>query len=142
MSPEQNRAVLKQVKDELWNQGRTEVAQELFDARFVNHDPMRPDVQTRDQFVEYVIEVRTAFPDFRVTILDEIAEGDRVALRWEVTGRHQKEIMGIPATGRSISVSGMTIYRLAEGRVVECWWNMDSMAMMRQLGALPELVHA
>jgi steroid delta-isomerase-like uncharacterized protein len=79
-----------------------------------------------------------AFPDFRVTTHNIIAEGDKVAVRWTVNGTHLGELMGIPPTGRPVMFTGMTIHRLADGKIVENWWAYDALGMIQQITAPPE----
>ena len=81
--------------------------------------------------------LRTAFPDLKFTIEGQIAEGDQVATRLTVRGTHLGEFMGIPATGKQMAVSGVSIWRLADGKLVNEWVNWDSLAMMQQLGVAP-----
>ena len=82
-------------------------------------------------------EFRSAFPDFHVTIEDQIAEGDRVATRWTMRGTHEGEFRGISPTGKQITVTGIGIFRFSDGKVVESWDNFDQLGMMRQLGVIP-----
>ena len=79
-----------------------------------------------------------AFPDLRITTDDIIAEGDKVVARWTVTGTHQGELMGIPASGKQISFTGMTVHRFVDGKIAENWWSYDAMGMMQQITAPPE----
>ncbi|MGD9711737.1 MAG: ester cyclase [Thermomicrobiales bacterium] len=81
--------------------------------------------------------VWSAFPDIHLSVEDVVADGDRVAARYQISGTHDGEFMGIPTTGKPIAVNGMTIFRFADGKVVERWQFLDTMAMMTQLGALP-----
>jgi steroid delta-isomerase-like uncharacterized protein len=69
----------------------------------------------------------------RVTTDDIIAEGDKVVIRWTANGTHQGELMGIPASGNQTTWSGMTIYRFADGKIVESWWAYDALGMMQQI---------
>jgi predicted ester cyclase len=78
-----------------------------------------------------------AFPDFRMNVEDMIVEGDRGVVRAKLTGTHQGEFMGIPATGRSINLTVIDIVRVSDGKAAEHWGAMDSGAMMEQLGAAP-----
>jgi steroid delta-isomerase-like uncharacterized protein len=78
------------------------------------------------------------FPDFRVTTESIIAEGDKVAVRWTVNGTHLGELMGIPPTGKPVTFTGITIHRLADGKIVENWWAYDALGMMQQITAPPE----
>jgi steroid delta-isomerase-like uncharacterized protein len=142
MSTQQHKQIVERTREEFWNSGRMEIAAELFGSEFVNHDPIRPDIQTLQQLIDYVGEVRRAFADFKVRHLDDVAEGDKVASRWEVTGTHRAEFAGIPATGKTLTTQGMTFYRFSGGKIVEMWWNVDNLGMMRQAGALPAMTHA
>ncbi len=81
---------------------------------------------------------RTPFPDARFPLYDLIAEGDRVVARWGLQGSHRAEFMGVPPTGRRVEVTGMVIYRLAGGEIVEYWGNFDTLGLMQQLGALTD----
>jgi predicted ester cyclase len=80
---------------------------------------------------------RGAFPDARVTVEDQIAEGDKVVDRWTATGTPTGDLMSVPPTGRRIEVSGITISRFAGGKIVEDWYQGDDLGMMQQLGVIP-----
>ena len=80
---------------------------------------------------------KDGFPDLHIAIEDMVAQGDRVAIRWTATGTHTGELMGIPATGKKICVTGIDINRIAGGKIVEHWGNFDQMGMMQQLGVVP-----
>ena len=121
---------------QVWNQGNLAVADEIFATDFVNHDPSRPDVTDLESYKAEVVNHRTAFPDFRV-VLSMVAEGNKVAARWTATGTHQGEFMGIPPTGKHMTWTGMNIFRLAGGKIVEVWWIYDTLALMQQLGVMP-----
>ena len=81
--------------------------------------------------------LRSGIPDFKATIDDVVAEGDRVVIRMTFRGTQTGEFMGMPPTGKSISVGVIDIFRIAGGKIVEHWGQMDSMGMMQQLGAIP-----
>ena len=78
-----------------------------------------------------------AFPDLHVTIEDVVAEGDRVVVRTTYTGTHQADLQGIPATGKTVSESAITIFRLANGKIAEGWLVADNLGLMQQLGVIP-----
>ncbi len=78
-----------------------------------------------------------AFPDGQMTIEDLVAEGDRVVARTTFNGTHQGEMQGIPATGKAVSVSGITIFRLDNGKIAEGWLVNDNLGLMQQLGVIP-----
>jgi predicted ester cyclase len=78
-----------------------------------------------------------AFPDVRMTVEDGFAEGDKVVVRWTGRGAHTGELMGIPPTGKQVTVTGIDVYRVAGGKLVERWGEFDQMGMMQQLGVVP-----
>jgi steroid delta-isomerase-like uncharacterized protein len=78
-----------------------------------------------------------AFPDFAVTVEDAVAEGDKVALRVTIRGTHQGALMGTPPTGKPIAISGMSLWRIADGKIVERWESADMLGLMQQLGVIP-----
>ena len=81
----------------------------------------------------------TAFPDGHYTVEDLIAEGDKVARRLTFRGTHQGEFMGIPPTGKQVSVTGIAIDRIKDGKFVEGWMNEDNLGLLQQLGAIPQM---
>ncbi len=81
--------------------------------------------------------MRNAFPDIHVALDDELAVGDKAVVRFTISGTQQGEYLGIPATGKKVAFSGITIYRFAGGKIAEFWMQVDSMGMMQQLGVLP-----
>jgi len=133
---EANKALVVRIL-EIFNQGDLAVADEIFATDFVNHDPSRPNVTDIESYKGWAVENRTAFPDFHVEIHYMVAEGDKVAARWTVTGVHQGELMGIPPTGKQMTMTGMNIHRLAGGKIVEAWWIHDTLALLEQLGVMP-----
>jgi steroid delta-isomerase-like uncharacterized protein len=80
---------------------------------------------------------RAAFPDLKITVEDQIAEGDKVVTRWTAEGTHDGDLPGLPASGRSSTVTGIGIDRIEGGKIVEAWGNWDTLGMLQQLGAIP-----
>lgn len=120
--------------EEGWNQGNLAVLDELLTPDFQGHDPSSPTgVVSRDQVRAILTQIRSAFPDVRREALDHVAAGDRVAVRWRVSGTHRGAFGNIPPTGRRIDVTGITFYRLVGGRIAEEWVQMDAAALNRQL---------
>ena len=139
---EKHIAMALRIYEEIWNQGKLDVADELFDASYVSHGlgvdlPPGP-----EGFKQFVSMYRSAFPDARFTIEDQIVEGDKVVTRWTAHGTHKGELMGISATGKQVVATGISINQFVEGKVVEAWSNWDGLGMMQQLGVaeypLPE----
>ena len=89
------------------------------------------------RFTRDLAVIRAAFPDARFTIEDMIAEGDKLADRYTISGSHQQPFLGIPATGRRIQLAGITIVRIAAGKITQRWAVTDQLGLLQQLGALP-----
>ena len=139
MSAEDNKALSRRFWEEVADQRNLELADELFAAGYVHHDPgLPPEMQrSRDAYMQHLPMFYAAFPDFHLTIEDMVAEGDRVATRWSFRGTHQGELMGMPGTGKKVAASGTTIQRAAEGKIVEGWTLFDTLGMLQQLGVVP-----
>jgi len=137
---EDNKAILRRITDEVFNQGNLDVVDELFAPNYVLHDPGVPGGELRgvESFKQqWVSMFRTAFPDLQLTVQDQVAEGDRVVTRYVGRGTHRGELMGIPPTNNVALVSGMIMSRVSGGRVEEDWNNFDTFGMMQQLGVVP-----
>lgn len=136
MSIEENKAIFRHWFEETWNKGNLEVADELTAPDFVLHaaGPMAPGLEG---FKQTVTQWLTGFPGGRMTIDDLFAEDDRVIARWTASGTHNGELFGISPTGKKVSWMGITIYRLAGGKIAEAWGEVDTLGMMQQLGVIP-----
>jgi steroid delta-isomerase-like uncharacterized protein len=134
---ESNKQVLRRWFDEVWNNGRAEVIDELFAADGIAHGlsdemPMKGPADYKPFYQQF----RSAFPDISVVVEDMIAEGDRVAARCSVRGKHTSDSFGVTATNSPVEFTGITIVRIANGQIVEAWNNFDFMRLFRQIGAL------
>lgn len=137
---EQNKAALRRLFEELWNKGNLSVADELLAPNYAHHDPATPDFGKGPESEKKRANLyRTAFPDSRMTVEEMIAEGDTVTARWTCRGTHKGDLRGIAPTGKQITVSGISIGRFADGKVVEGWVNWDALGLMQQLGVVPEI---
>ena len=140
MSTEQNKAMDRRVYEEVWNGGSLAVIDELVAANYVDHDQEPPGaLEGVEGLKQSVTMYRSAFPDVHFTVEDQIAEGDRVVTRWTARGTHQGAFMGIPPTGKQAMVTGISITRVASGKVVEGWTNFDALGLLQQLGAGPSM---
>lgn len=119
------------------NAGDVDTALELVADDFVDHEEFPGLSSDREGVRQFFEMMRAAFPDFRMDVHHLVAEDDLVAVRMTMTGTHQGEFMGIPATGRRIEVPGMDLVRIRNGKAVEHWGVTDNLAMMQQLGAVP-----
>lgn len=133
---EHNKALMRRGIEEVWSQGNFDMVEDLVASDFVGHQP--PIENHGPEGVKrYFGELRSAFPDIRFTIEDQIAEGDRVVTRWTARATHQGAYQGVPPTGKAGIVTGITISRFADGKIVEGWTNLDALGLMQQIGALP-----
>ena len=134
---EENKALARRYVEEAINKGNLAVIDELTADDFVEHNPFpgqAPGVEGEKQLISMM---RAAFPDLHSTIEDVIAEGDKVVLRATTRGTHKGEFMGIPPTGKQVTVTEIHIVRFANGKGVDHWGEVDMMGMMQQLGAMP-----
>jgi steroid delta-isomerase-like uncharacterized protein len=135
---EQNKSIGRRLIEQVWNQGNFAVVDELIASDYIGHSSM-PDGETqgREGYRQFFSALRQAFPNLQVTIEDQIAAGDRVVTRWTARGTHKGQFQGIPPTGKQGAITGITIDRIANGKVVECWTNADDLGLLRLLGVLP-----
>ena len=131
---EENKAIARRVFEEIWNQEKLDLIDEIFATDYVGHITGNPDFNGPEGYKELVSIYLTAFPDVQYTIEDHIAEGDRVIIRWSTTATHKGELMGIPPTGLPVPTTGITIYRIAGGKILEEWSSWDDLGMWQQLG--------
>jgi predicted ester cyclase len=142
VSSEQNKTIVRRLLEEPWK-GDLRVVDELVDRKYVGYDPSMPEpLLGPDGFKENISTYRAAYSDARITVDDQIAEGDKVATRWTGRGKHDGDLMGIAPTGKQVKVSGLTFSRIANGKVIEEYTNWDTFGMMQQLGVVPEVAHA
>lgn len=136
---DRNKLVSRTLVEEIWNGGNFAVVDRLVSPDFRGHSAS-PETDARgiDGYRDYHRALRAAFPDLRYTIEDQVAEGDKVVTRWTARGTHQGPYAGIPATGKSGTVRGVTTDRILDGRTVECWTSLDELGLLQQLGVLPQ----
>ena len=137
MSKERNKAVIRRFIEEALNRRNLAVADEVLAEDYVLHVPPNPDVVGRDGLRQFFSTLLAAFPDCHYTIEDMVAEGDKVAFCWTVVGTHKGELMGVPATGKKISLKAIGVVHMADGMMREDWSGVDFLGMMQQLGVVP-----
>jgi steroid delta-isomerase-like uncharacterized protein len=136
-SPEANKALVRRWFAET-DKGNDAIVDELCAADYVDHSPPVQGVAAGNQGVrEANAALRAAFPDTVHLIQDQIAEGDRVVTRMVGRGTFRADFQGIPANGKVIEITGISIHRIANGKLVEHWANLDAYSFLQQLGALP-----
>ena len=134
---EENKAIARRFFEQVWNEGNVAAIDELVAANYEDHS-LPPGMPSGVEGLKQTIAMyQTAFPDTRMTVDDLFAEGDRVVARWTGRATHTGEMMGIPPTGKPLTVTGIEIYRVAGRKIVEHWGEFDQMGMMQQLGVVP-----
>ena len=130
-------ALHRRYNDEVMNEGKVALIDELVSIDHTNHSPPGPDLHGTEALKQYVAAVRAAFPDLHFTVEEQIVVGDRVAVRWTARGTHRGTYLGVPATGRVVAVSGLSIHHFIDGRIDESWDQIDMLGLLQQLGAIP-----
>ncbi len=135
-----NKNVVRRLFEEVWNKGNLPVADELFAENYSHHDSSTPDfgrgpASEKKRATLY----RTAFPDVRLTVEDIIAEDETVTARWSCKGTHKGDLGGIAPTGKQFTISGISVARFTNGKMVEGWVNWDALGLMQQLGVVAEV---
>ena len=136
MSTEYNKALIRRFYEEVWNQGHLAAADDIFADDYVRHDlrPGNPLAGPAGQ-KKIAADFRAAFPDLRMTIDLVIAEGDMIAARWTTEGTNTGQWGNVPPTGKRARFSGVNIFRIENGKVVELWNHRDDLGVMQQLDA-------
>lgn len=136
MSTEENKAIVRGYMEELLNKGDLSAFGKYAGPQGVifNGNRIGP-----EEIAMVQKQVLAAFPDFHITIEDQIAEGDTVVTRVTFHGTHRGEVHGLPPTGKAVKYQGIAIDRIVDGRLVEMWHEADTWGMLRQLGAVAKL---
>ena len=139
MTAETNKATIRRIVEEIENRDNLALIDELLAPNFVNHTPA-PGLPPDGEGIKQLLSMfRAAFPDGVMTIEDMIAEGDKVATRKTYRGTHQGQFLGLPPTGRHVSVGLIDMMCLVDGKVVEHWNVGDDLSLLQRLGVLPPL---
>jgi ketosteroid isomerase-like protein len=133
-SPEQNKAIAQRFFREVTADPEA-VMEELLASDYIGHFPSTPPLD-REGTKRVGTSLINAF-GYQTTIEDQIAEGDRVATRWTLHGIHRAEFRGIAPTGTHVEVPGITIFRMADGKIAEHWISADFLGLVQQLGGIP-----
>jgi len=137
------RSLISRIADDIWNRGDLAVVDEIMspDARY--HGPHMPNgLGDREAWRSAIARYRGAFPDSHVIFEDMIFTGDMVVGRWTATATHTGPLPGVRPTGKRIAIGGITIYRIANDKVVEAWEQLDMLGMWQQLGVVALPGHA
>ncbi len=136
MSQQDNISATKRFGEAV-NSGNLDVLCEVMAPLVVDNDPAPNQGPGPEGFIKFFSAFRAAFPDLNVTVEHMVADNDNVAIAYTVTGTHQGDFLGAPATGRRISARGMQIARFQNGQIVERWGSSDQLGILQQIGADP-----
>jgi steroid delta-isomerase-like uncharacterized protein len=138
MSTEQNKSTVSRLIEEGYNKHNFKLLDEIFAKDSISHDPSQPNLgRGPDGARESMQLYTTAFPDSKIVIEREVAEGDYVVQHLRTSGTHTGPLGPIPATGKKTNVTGVIISKLQGGKVVETWSLWDQLSLMQQLGVVP-----
>jgi steroid delta-isomerase-like uncharacterized protein len=140
MSVEVNKEILHRFFRELFSEGNLDVADEIVGLNYVNHNAMPGEMPGREGLKGFASVLRSAFPDLQFTFEHQLADEDKVVTRWIAEGTHQGEFLGIPATNRSLSITGTNIHLVSGGKIQEAWQDWDALGLMQQLSVIPEIL--
>ena len=134
---QENSALIRRWFDEVWNKGRMEAIDEMASPDVIGHGQAQHDTDIGlQEFRNFAAGLRAAFPDMKVVIDQTIEQGDKVVARWTSTMTHQGEFLGFAATGKKATVTGTSIQRISNGKIVEGWDNWDQLGLLVQIGAV------
>jgi steroid delta-isomerase-like uncharacterized protein len=134
---EKNKDFIKVYTEDFWNKHNIAAFEKYFSSDFIIHNANGD--MNAEQYKGLCQAYFAAFPDMHVTTDYLVAEGDRVVKVWTVNSTHQGELMGIPASGKTIVIKGIEMFRIADGKIAELWVSMDDLGMMQQLGVIPPM---
>jgi steroid delta-isomerase-like uncharacterized protein len=135
-----NKALIARWFEEVWNQGRTELIDEMRARETVATGLADGSQESRgpEPFKAFYTNLRIAFPDLRVTVDDVLAEGDKVAARISIGGTHMGDALGAPPTGKTVQFSGIILARIEDGKIVQSWNSLDLLSLLKQIGAVSD----
>ena len=140
MSVQDNKAVVHNFIEEVWHEGNLDSIDKYIAPDYIRHTSHTreggQEVRGLDGARQSIAALRTSFPDIHFTSEDVLVDDDKVVVRWTVSGTHRGEFMGVPPTGKQVSWTGINIYRIADGKIVERWANEDGVSLLQQLGAV------
>ena len=132
---DENKTIVRQLYEEVWNKRRLELVEEIISPSHALHDPNLTDSAIGPEaYKRQVTRFVTAFPDLRLNVEDVFGEKDKLAVAWTISGTHKGEYMGIPSTNKKVSVDGITIHHIVNGKIMDSYVSWDALGMMQQLG--------
>jgi steroid delta-isomerase-like uncharacterized protein len=142
-SPEQNEALVSRYFNEVMNQGKLEVIDEIMAPNFAFSIPTLPEpIRGPEGMKQFVTGLRTGFPDIHFTVERHIVDGNKAAARWIITGTHLGPFLGVPPSGHKVKDQGIDIFHIANGKIVNIWVNENDLGLLQQMGVIPSAAPA
>lgn len=142
MTLEERKQLVRRLFEEGYNRGDLTTIEQVIAPQFLLHDPVMPGIKGIAGMKQHVSTYRTAFPDLRFTLEAQFVEGEFVTTRWTAFGTQRGALPDVPPTGKAATVTGISINRVVEGKLVEAWNYWDALGMFQQLGVVPVLAKA
>jgi steroid delta-isomerase-like uncharacterized protein len=136
MLTEENKALVHRFEEAVWNGRNPSLVDDFFAASHIFRPAGDPPLD-REGHRQMIAHFQEAFPDGRNTSEELLAEGDKVVQRWTFRGTHQGAFQGIPPTSRQVTLTGISIWRVEDGKIVESWHQLDTLGLLQQLGVIP-----
>jgi steroid delta-isomerase-like uncharacterized protein len=140
MTAHRNIDIVNRYNDRVWKEGDLDAIDELLAEDWEHGSPPPGMPSTREGLKQFAGMMHQAIPDMRMTIDDTVAEDDKVVQRWTARGTHKGQFFGASPTGNSVEFSGISIYRLRDGKIVKDWTIPNMLPLLQQIGATPEIL--
>lgn len=136
--PVENKAIARRLYEEVWNERKIEIIDKLLSPSHALHEPNAADSQIGPQaYKATVMRFLAGFPDLNFSIQDVISENNKLVVSWVLSGTHQGDFYGVAATNKKVSVEGITIHQIENGKILDSYASWDRLGLMRQLEAVP-----
>ena len=142
MTTDEIKRLITAYTNDVWNQHSVAAMDKYYTPDYAHHDVSGPDVRTLDDYKQWATGLLSGLSNFHVAIDDLIAEPGKAVKRWTASGLHDNTFAGIPATGKEVQFSGVSIYRLTNDRIAESWYIYDMLGLLQQLGVVPTAAEA
>lgn len=137
MKIEKNKILIERYIEEVWNQGKLDILDEIIDVNYINYSPGIPNPERGPEGLKPIIaDMRKAFPDLKFEIKNMIVTDEQVAIHCIMHGTHKGDLFGMAATGKTVKVNQMQIERIVNNKIVEHWRQSDDLGMLQQLGQM------
>jgi steroid delta-isomerase-like uncharacterized protein len=140
LMPVDTKAIVRRLYEDVWNKRKLELVSDLISPSHALHDNNSPGSSVGPEAYKAQMALfLAAFPDLRFTVEDTVAEKDKVAASWTISGTHKGEFWGVRPTNKQMSMDGITIHHIANGKIIDSYISSDALGLMRQLGVVPAL---